>query len=336
MAPLEENGFSLARDAETLCEAQDSARSMAEFEIKLRERSAAERNLRWPRVTVVTAVYNGAAHLEETICSLLDQRYPNLEYIVVDDGSTDRTPEIIRRYEKDLAWQRQENAGIYAALNAGFEKSSGEILGWLNDSDKLHTGALRAVGSVFRSLPEVEWITGRPTWFNEEGMTVAVGDAPHWSRYRFLAAANRYIQQESTFWRRSLWIKAGGYVDDSGKCGHVADFELWVRFFRHAKLYPVDALIGGFRKDRNSRGLRNLERCHEIHERILDEELKKIRFGNWLKATREIGRRAQASQTMQRLWGRLVVQNLYSRPWRDWPPVIRYEGGKWVMSSQPR
>jgi glycosyltransferase involved in cell wall biosynthesis len=335
MTPLED-GFSLAPEAEGICEAQRNARSVADFELDLGECAAAERSSRWPRITVVTAVYNGAAHLEETICSLLDQRYPNLEYIVVDDGSTDRTPEIIKRYEKHLAWQRQGNAGMYAALNTGFAKSSGEIMGWLNDSDKLHTGALLVVGSVFGSLPQVEWIAGRPTWFNEEGMTVALGEPPHWSRYRFLAGANRYIQQESTFWRRSLWTKAGGYVDDSGKCGHVADFELWVRFFRHAKLYPVDALIGGFRKDKNSRGLRNLDRCHEIHVRIVDEELEKVRFGRWLKAVREIGRRAQTSPTMGRLWGRLVTENLYKWPWRDWPPVIRFEGNKWVMSSRPR
>lgn len=334
MTPVED-GFSLAREVEAICETRGATRSVEEFELELVERAAAERNVRWPQITVVTAVHNGAAHLDETICSLLDQRYPNLEYIVVDDGSTDRTPEIIKRYEKHLAWQRQGNAGMYAALNAGFAKSSGEIMGWLNDSDKLHTGALLTVGSVFRSLPDVEWITGRPTWFNEEGMTVAVGEPPHWSRHRFLAGANRYIQQESTFWRRSLWSNAGGYVDDSGKCGHVADFELWVRFFRHAKLYPVDALIGGFRKDKNSRGLRNLERCHEIHERIVDEELKKIRFRKWLGAVRKAGQRAQASPAMRRLWGRLVTQNLYNRPGGDWPPVIRYEGNKWVMSSRP-
>jgi glycosyltransferase involved in cell wall biosynthesis len=333
MTPLKDP-FSSTLKKHVAFEAQPSAASVAEFELKLDEGECRTRDAAWPRISIVTAVHNGAAHLEETICSLLDQRYPNLEYIVVDDGSTDRTPEIIKRYEKHLAWRRQENAGMYAALNAGFRKASGEIMGWLNDSDKLHTGALLVIGSVFSALPEVDWITGRPTWFNEEGMTVAVGEPPHWSRYRFLAGANRYIQQESTFWRRRLWAKAGGYVDDSGECGHVADFELWVRFFRHAKLYPVDALIGGFRKDKNSRGLQNLERCHEIHERIVDEELRKVRFGKLLKTMREIGRKARARQAMHRLWHRLVMQNLYNRPGGDWPPVIRFQGNRWVMSNE--
>ena|SRR5579864_2222870 len=331
MIPLKET-FHPERNTQPSRGSQNGRRRVAELELELGEPPVAERDLGWPRITVVTAVYNGSAHLEETICSLLDQRYPNLEYIVVDDGSTDRTPEIIKKYEKHLEWRRQENAGMYTALNAGFREASGEILGWLNDSDKLHTGALLAVGSVFRSLPEVEWITGRPTWFNEEGMTVAVGEPPHWSRYRFLAGANRYIQQESTFWRRSLWEKAGGYVDDSGRWGHVADFELWVRFFRHAKLYPVDALMGGFRKDKNSRGLQNLRRCHEIHERIVDEELKRIRFGKYWRMAIQIARRAQANAKGRKLWRRLVTDNLYKRPGRDWAPVIRYEGDRWVLA----
>jgi glycosyltransferase involved in cell wall biosynthesis len=326
--------MSTASQAQLGVEARSVAERVTEFELKLDGGEGQKRDARWPRITVVTAVHNGAAHLEETICSLLDQRYPNLEYIVVDDGSTDQTPEIIQKYEKHLAHRRQENAGMYAALNAGFAESTGEILGWLNDSDKLHTGALLVVGSVFRSLPEAEWITGRPTWFNEEGMTVGVGEPPRWSRYRFLAGANRYIQQESTFWRRSLWMKAGGYVDASGKYGHVADFELWVRFFRHAKLYPVDALIGGFRKDGGSRGLKNLEGCHQIHDRIVEEELERFRWGRPLRLMRAIGAATLPIPKVRGLWWRLVTSKLYNRPGRDWAPVIHYDGQKWSIESR--
>lgn len=155
---------------------------------------------------MVTAVYNGEAYLEDTIRSLVYQGYPNLEYIIVNDGSTDRTAEIIRDYERYLtAWINQKNQGLYAALNAGFARSTGEVMGWLNCSDKLHTGGLAVVGSVFATFPEIEWITGRPTGFNVLGMTTHIDDLRRWSRYRFLAGANQYIQQESTFWRKSLW-----------------------------------------------------------------------------------------------------------------------------------
>src|SRR5215469_15818728 len=90
----------------------------------------------WPRITLVTAVYNGERFLEDTIRSVLSQGYPKLEYVIVNDGSTDATVEIIKKYEQHLAgWINQSNRGLYAALNAGFERSTGEVLGWLNSSD---------------------------------------------------------------------------------------------------------------------------------------------------------------------------------------------------------
>src|SRR6266849_817021 len=90
-------------------------------------RQTAYRTMRtkeWPKITVATAVYNGEEYLEETIRSIVNQGYPNLEYIVVDDGSTDGTVEIIRKYEGAVSgWFSQANQGLYAALNAGFARS---------------------------------------------------------------------------------------------------------------------------------------------------------------------------------------------------------------------
>ena|ERR1700688_5042390 len=133
-----------------------------------------------------------------------------------------------------------------AALKTSLRHASGFLIFlWLNASDVLHTSGLLVVGSVFASLPSVDWLTGRPTRLNPNGMSVDIRELPSWSRYRFLAGANKYIQQESTFWRRSLWEKAGGELNASYR--DVADFDLWVRFFRHTRLYSVDALIGGYR-----------------------------------------------------------------------------------------
>jgi glycosyltransferase involved in cell wall biosynthesis len=162
----------------------------------------------------VTPVYHGARFIEETIRSIVYQGYPNLEYMVVDGGSTDGTVEIIRKYEKHISWWvSRRDKGVYDALSTGFSHSTGDIMGWLNASDLLHTNGLFVVGSVFASLRAVEWLTGRPTRFNPHGMTVDIRTLPSWSRYRFLAGANKHIQQESTFWRRSLWEKAGGELN---------------------------------------------------------------------------------------------------------------------------
>jgi glycosyltransferase involved in cell wall biosynthesis len=133
--------------------------------------------LKWPRISIVTAVYNGEQYLEETIRSILDQDYPNLEYVIVDDGSTDGTREIIQKYEKRLAWwTSQKNQGMYRSLNTGFAHTTGELMGWLNAADKLHTASLFAIGRTFNAFSEVAWITRHPTrrrspWDKASGMS---------------------------------------------------------------------------------------------------------------------------------------------------------------------
>jgi Glycosyl transferase family 2 len=282
----------------------------------------------WPRISLVTPVFNSGKYIEETIRSLLAQAYPNLEYFIVDGGSSDGTLDVIRKYEKEISgWVSEPDEGMYDALNKGFARTTGEIMGWISATDTLHSGGLSVVGSVFRDLPEVEWITGRPTWLTEEGTTGGVLDVPRWSRYRFLAGANRYIQQESTFWRRSLWEKAGGRVDASRR--YAMDFELWVRFFRHARLYPVDALVGGFRAHSDSLGLQDMERCHRIQDEVIEAELPSALWSKSLKTFRGVSRAVQGIPKVRGLWQRVAMRGLYRMPGPDWPPVIRYREGKW-------
>jgi glycosyltransferase involved in cell wall biosynthesis len=286
----------------------------------------------WPRITLVTAVYNGEKYLEETIRSVVQQGYPNLEYIIVDDGSTDGTAEIIQKYERELSWWvSQPNQGLYKALNAGYARATGEVLGWLNANDKLHTNGLFVVGSVFSALAEVEWITGRPTVFNDEGMTVEVQDLPRWSRSRFLAGANRHIQQESTFWRRGLWERAGGSLETAYRAE--GDFELWLRFFRHAQLYAVDALIGGWRFHPDSLSHGDAERYDRNCDEILQKELSRTAGYAGVKFFRQIDRAIQRVPKVRGIWQRAVVNSLrrclYRVPGSDWPRVIEYKEEKW-------
>src|SRR5579864_6022364 len=148
----EENTTVIAGEAQRAAAATAERARVAHFELELGPRPSARTE--WPKITLVTALYNGEEYLEATIRSVVNQGYPNLEYIVVDDGSTDGTAEILGKYEGAMSWRmRQENRGLFAALNAGFARSTGEVMGWLNSSDLLQGNGLFTVGSIFRAMP---------------------------------------------------------------------------------------------------------------------------------------------------------------------------------------
>jgi glycosyltransferase involved in cell wall biosynthesis len=203
-----------------------------------------------PTISIVTPSLNQADYLEETLLSVLEQGYPSLEYIVMDGASTDGSVGIIKRYETRISyWASEPDAGHASALNKGFAMTKGDIMGWLNSSDVYYPWTFKTVAEIFLDLPEVEWIQGIPSH-------VDVGSRPRTmsrgfcNRYDLLAGHG--LQQESVFWRRSLWQKAGGRVDDSLPLA--CDYELWLRFSRYARLYQVGTLLAGFRFHENRRG----------------------------------------------------------------------------------
>ena len=326
----EENTTDTAAEAQPVVAATAERASVAQFELELGPRPGARTE--WPKITLVTAVYNGEEYLEATMRSIINQDYPNLEYIVVDDGSTDRTVEIIRKYEREVScWFSQANQGLYAALNAGFARSTGEVMGWLNSSDLLQVNGLFTVGSIFRALREVEWITGRPTKISATGMTIDVLPIPRWSQGRFLAGANKYVQQESTFWRRSLWERAGGRLSTEHRAE--GDFELWVRFFRHARLYSVNALVGGYRLHDHALSSSNMERYNRNCDAIAAREVESLHGGRRaaLKAFRWISETVKPIPKVRGLWHRVAIRGLYRVPGPDWPPVIEYGENSWRL-----
>jgi glycosyltransferase involved in cell wall biosynthesis len=184
--------------------------------------------------------------------SVISQKYPNLEYIVMDGGSTDGSADIIRKYEKQISfWESQPDLGLYDALQKGFLKSSGEIMGWLNSDDILHSNSLFSVAALFSVNPEISWIQGYPTVIDEQNRIVFQRLPVYSKLFHYLKdyKDGRFIQQESTFWKRSLWNRAGGYVSQEYK--FAGDFELWIRFFDHSRLFTTSAILGAFRVRKN-------------------------------------------------------------------------------------
>jgi glycosyltransferase involved in cell wall biosynthesis len=206
-----------------------------------------------PTLSIVTPSFNQALYLEQAIDSVLGQKYAGLEYVIMDGASTDGSVEIIRRREAGLAfWTSAPDGGHYAAVNAGFEHTSGEIMAWLNADDQYLPWTFSVVAEVFEQCPEIEWVTTRwPLRWDKRGRAVRCAERRGYAREAFLRGAyipgdgRDVIQQESTFWRRSLWERAGGKLDTGYPLG--GDFELWARFFGFAELYAIDTPLGGFR-----------------------------------------------------------------------------------------
>jgi glycosyltransferase involved in cell wall biosynthesis len=212
----------------------------------------------WPRITVVTPSYNQGRFLRACMRSVLGQPYPNLEYVVIDGGSTDGSVEIIESFEKDLAyWVSEPDAGHYDALNKGFRRATGDILAWLNSDDMYTPWAFAVVADIFRRLPEVQWVsTLFPLFWNEADTATLCTQLQGFDR-RAILRRGIGVQQESTFWRRSLWERAGGTLDTSFKLA--GDLDLWARFWEHADLCGVAVPLGGIRRHAGQRHVRHFE-----------------------------------------------------------------------------
>ena len=180
-----------------------------------------------PLVSVVTPSYNQAAFLEETLRSVLEQDYPRLEYVVVDDGSTDGSVEIVRRYEDRLAWwTQQENAGQVAALNRGFERTTGDLLAWVNSDDTLLPGAVSSLVAEFERDPSLVMVYGDSVYTDAESRETGYLPSRAWAPDVMVQRADNHVVQPSAMWTRRAWEQAGP-LDERGY--YFFDFEFFLR-----------------------------------------------------------------------------------------------------------
>ena len=197
---------------------------------------------RWPRVTLVTPSYNQGQFLEETIRSVLLQGYPDLEYIIIDGGSTDQSVDIIRKYERYLAfWVSESDRGQGHAINKGFQRATGEIMCWLNSDDFYTPGTLRIVAETLAASTGKFAMVGHSLLRYSDGRSPFELKGHFESMQRLLRFWHGYqMHQPSIFWRREVFEKVG-YLDETHHL--IMDFDYWVRIARHFEFTNVDRVL---------------------------------------------------------------------------------------------
>lgn len=204
-----------------------------------------------PLITIITVVFNGEQYLEETILSVLNQYYDNVEYIIIDGGSTDNTLQIIKKYSGMIDyWISEPDKGMYDAIIKGFSLCRGEIIAYINADDFYLSHAFSTVVNILEKFEDIKWITGMPLIYNELGQIISV-DHPWGYKKTYIKQglySNRklgFIQQESTFWRKELL----NYVnyEELKSYNFAGDYYLWKMFAQHVELFLVESCFAGFR-----------------------------------------------------------------------------------------
>lgn len=227
---------------------------------------------RLPRITVITPSYNQGKFIRETIESVLDQKYPFLEYIIVDGGSTDDTLKILKSYGKSIKWVSEKDHGQTDAINKGMKMSSGEIVCYLNSDDVFLPGTLLKVGETFAKHPTAEWLTGDYQIINEKGHIIQSFIVKYKTFFRNLQRSSvlyvlNYICQPSTFWKRSLFKKVG-YFDTSLR--YCMDYDFWLRLVKLEKPTLVPIPLSQFRIHSQSKGGSQFQRQF-VEERLVQQ-----------------------------------------------------------------
>ena len=158
------------------------------------------------KISIITPTLNQAQFIEDTINSVLDQNYSNVEHIIMDGGSTDKTVKIIKKYEEHLSYfQSRPDKGQYHAIQEGLEHATGEIMAWLNADDMYFPWTFKVVGHIFKIFKDVNWIIGLPSFFNKDGMLTNISqytasyDQSFIRKGFYRSHLAGYLQQESLF-----------------------------------------------------------------------------------------------------------------------------------------
>lgn len=252
-----------------------------------------------PLVSIITPSYNQARFLEETMLSVLEQDYPNIEYIVIDGGSTDGSLEIIHKYADRLAyWQSRKDKGQTDAINQGFARARGEILAWLNSDDILYPGAVSAAVRQLQINPDIGMVYGNCDWINAEGKVIGKFPAAQTDLIK-LRRGHVHIPQQTAFFWAALWREVGP-LDESFY--FAMDYDLWTRLAAQAPLLYVPELWAAFRLHEGAKSIAEDDRCWP--------EMLRVHYRDGGKKISPMTIKYTIRKLMQPLWIRLRRRRL--------------------------
>ncbi|CAN5194542.1 N/A [soil metagenome] len=200
-----------------------------------------------PKISIITPSYNQGKYLEETILSILNQNYPNLEYIIIDGGSTDESVEIIKKYEERIHyWVSEPDEGQTHAINKGFKKATGDLVAWMNSDDIYFENAFKHVAQAFNQAHgNFDVYFGDKANIDEEGAVIREYLYPPFSGLGIKYTTNMNISNQSTFWKKELFDKFG-YLDEDIQ--FAMDYEYFLRLYmKGASFYKIPELLGALR-----------------------------------------------------------------------------------------
>jgi len=237
-----------------------------------------------PLVSIVTPSYNKGAFIEETILSVRNQDYPNIEHIVIDGGSTDNTLDIIKKYEGtyNMRWVSEPDEGQSEAINKGWRKAHGEILAYLNADDTYMPRAIETAVKFLNDHPEISMVYGDCNIVNECNEVVGRCQATEFDIKEMICGRGS-VPQPATFFRRAV-LDEIGYLDSD--LYMAMDFDYWIRIGLKFKAKYIPQLIANFRRCPGTKSVSEAYKFGPEHLYIIDktfanpelpEELKSLR-----------------------------------------------------------
>jgi glycosyltransferase involved in cell wall biosynthesis len=207
------------------------------------------------KVSIITPSFNQSEFIERTISSVLNQDYPNLEYIVMDGGSTDGTIEILKKYSNRIIWHSEKDEGQSNAINKGLKLATGDVVAYLNSDDTYESKTITKVVNFFKNNPEKKWVYGKCRIIDKNDKEIRKPIT--WYKnfllkkysYPKLLSEN-FISQPATFWRGELMDEVGYFNEKECLC---MDYEYWLRVGKKYMAGVINAYLANFRSHQNSK-----------------------------------------------------------------------------------